>query len=211
MLREAGFTVDEAPQRGRRLRAHRRATPDLILLDVDLPDMSGAELLRRLRAMPPTLAVPIVHVSATYVASHDIGAALDSGADGYLTLPVDAVELVATVRAVMRARRAEEAAHQFARQWQRPSTPSPTASACSIAPATCSAATAPSASCVGQPFAEVIGVPFAALIERALGDAARCRSRDLVALLDERGRAGAPRRALASRRRRSGARRCTAT
>src|SRR5205823_11671985 len=65
------------------------------------------------------LTLPVVHLSSTYGLARDVGAALDSGADGYLTLPVDAVELIATVRAVLRARRAEEAAHQFARQWQK--------------------------------------------------------------------------------------------
>src|SRR5690242_4805080 len=93
--------------------------PDLAPLAVSLPDMSGTEMLRRMRVAPQTIMVPVVHASATYVESRDIGHALDSGADGYLTLPVDGVELIATVRAVLRARHAEEAAHQFARQWQR--------------------------------------------------------------------------------------------
>ncbi len=119
MLRAAGFVVEEAPSAEDGFERIAQRLPDLVLLDVNLPDMSGTEMLRRLRVNPQTIMVPVVHVSATYVGSHDIGAALDSGADGYLTLPVDAVELIATVRAVLRARHAEEAAHQFARQWQK--------------------------------------------------------------------------------------------
>src|SRR5438309_8875088 len=110
MLRASGFLADEATSAEDGFARIAQRQPDLILLDVDLPDMSGSEMLRRLRVNPQTLMIPIVHVSATYVGAHDIGAALDSGADGYLTLPVDAVELIATVRAVLRARHAEEAA-----------------------------------------------------------------------------------------------------
>src|SRR3954471_16583344 len=119
MLRGAGFTVEEAVTAEAGLAQIALRAPDLVLLDVNLPDMSGAEMLRRLRVDPTTLMIPVVHISASYVRSSDIGTALDSGADGYLTLPVDAVELVATVRAVLRARHAEEAAHQFAQQWQK--------------------------------------------------------------------------------------------
>src|SRR5437899_12033924 len=113
MLRSAGFAIDEAVDAAAGFERIAARAPELILLDVRLRDMSGSEMLRRLRIDPRTLMIPVVHVSATCVESSDIDASLDGAADGYLTLPVDAVELVATVRAVLRARHADETAHQF--------------------------------------------------------------------------------------------------
>ncbi|HEY2747817.1 MAG TPA: response regulator, partial [Polyangia bacterium] len=169
MLRSAEFSVAEAASAGEGFARLGERLPDLILLDVDLPDLDGDEVLRRLRLAPPTLTIPVVHISATYVASHDIGAALDSGADGYLTLPVDAVELVATVRAVLRARRAEDAAHQFARQWQK--TFDAISDGVCLLDRSGYVQRCNKALCelVEQPFADVIGAPFVGLIEHALG------------------------------------------
>ncbi len=106
VLESAGFRVDEA-ETGHAALALAAVGPDLVLLDVNLPDISGTEVCRRLRADPATSAIPVVHVSATSVASADRTQGLDSGADAYLTEPVDASELVAVVRALLRSRRAE--------------------------------------------------------------------------------------------------------
>jgi PAS domain S-box-containing protein len=181
MLRAAGFLVEEATSAEAGFERLGRRLPDLILLDVNLPDMSGSEMLRRLRVNPATLTVPIVHVSATYVGSHDIGAALDSGADGYLTLPVDAVELIATVRAVLRARHAEEAAHQFARQWQK--TFDAISDGVCLLDRSGYVQRCNKAFCelLQQPFAQVIGMQYVALLQPALGDKA-LPVRDLSAL-----------------------------
>jgi PAS domain S-box-containing protein len=172
MLRSAGFLVEESTSAEAGFERIARRLPDLILLDVNLPDMSGSEMLRRLRVNPATLTVPIVHVSATYVGSHDIGAALDSGADGYLTLPVDAVELIATVRAVLRARHAEEAAHQFARQWQK--TFDAISDGVCLLDRSGYVQRCNKAFCelLQQPFAQVIGMQYVTLIQPALGDKA---------------------------------------
>jgi PAS domain S-box-containing protein len=169
MLRAAGFLIDEATSAEHGFERIARRRPDLILLDVNLPDMSGTEMLRRLRVNPQTLMIPIVHVSATYVGSHDIGAALDSGADGYLTLPVDAVELIATVRAVLRARHAEEAAHQFARQWQK--TFDAISDGVCLLDRSGYVQRCNKAFCelLQRPFAEVIGAAYVGLIGPALG------------------------------------------
>src|SRR5438067_2145337 len=77
MLRAAGFGVDEATSAEEGFDRVARRRPDLILLDVNLPDMSGTEMLRRLRVSPQSLMIPVVQLSATYVDSQDIGAALD--------------------------------------------------------------------------------------------------------------------------------------
>jgi PAS domain S-box-containing protein len=169
MLVGAGFTVAAVTRGDEALANMQERAPDLVVLDCDLRDMDGRELLRRIRANPVHASLPVVQVSATAIAGRDIGAALDSGADVYLTLPVDALELTATVRAVLRARRAEEAAHQFARQWQKTFD--------AISDGVClldrdgfvQRCNRAFCALVGHSFATVIGASFASLITPALG------------------------------------------
>ena len=79
------------------------------MLDVNLPDIDGFEVCRRLRAAPLTARTPVIHLSATFVNDVDKVQGLDAGADGYITHPVEPPVLVATVNAFLRARRAEDA------------------------------------------------------------------------------------------------------
>jgi two-component system cell cycle response regulator DivK len=70
--------------------------PDLILMDLQLPDISGYEAVRRLRAHPPTRTIPVVAVTA-FAMSGDKRKALTSGCDAYLSKPIglrDFIELV---------------------------------------------------------------------------------------------------------------------
>jgi len=78
------------------LAAIRTRRPDLILLDMHLPDISGLELLRHLKGDPVTRPIPIVAVSADALAPQ-IGEALESGAERYLTKPVSVPELLGVV------------------------------------------------------------------------------------------------------------------
>ncbi|MDC8637947.1 response regulator [Xanthomonas hortorum] len=80
-----------------------------VVLDVNLPDMSGFDIVRSLRAAPRTALLPVVHVSAASIATGDMATGLDAGADAYLIHPVDPSVLVATLRTLLRARNAEEA------------------------------------------------------------------------------------------------------
>lgn len=107
-LSRAGYQVVEAGDGASALSLAGRDTPDLILLDVRLPDLDGFEVCRRLKADPATATIPIVMVSSVLTGDADRVYGLDVGADGYLTDPQPAVTL-ATVRALLRARDAEAA------------------------------------------------------------------------------------------------------
>jgi PAS domain S-box-containing protein len=78
------------------LAAIRRRRPDLILLDMHLPDISGLELLRHLKADPETVTIPVVVVSADALAK-ETEEALAAGATRYLTKPVSVAELLGVV------------------------------------------------------------------------------------------------------------------
>lgn len=109
VLRHAGFTVIEAQTGEETLALAAEAHPDLVLLDIRLPDMSGFEVCHRLKATPATANLLILHISASFVEVHDKTRGLEGGADGYLTEPVQPEELIATVRAFLRLRRTEAA------------------------------------------------------------------------------------------------------
>jgi PAS domain S-box-containing protein len=117
-LRNAGFKVVEAVSGEQAVELTRTHLPDLIVLDINLPDISGLEVCARLRADPRTASVPVLHLTATYANSDDWAAALDVGADAYLTEPVEPVVLVATVRALLRTRAAEAEVREAAERWQ---------------------------------------------------------------------------------------------
>jgi PAS domain S-box-containing protein len=117
ILSSAGFVVREAST-GRSALEMARGV-DVVLLDIKLPDMNGLEVSRRLKADPATSAIPILHLTATYGAGEDQAAALEAGADGYLTDPVEPIVLVATVRSLLRAREAEARARRVTAWWQR--------------------------------------------------------------------------------------------
>ncbi len=107
MLRAAGFDVREGVTGGQALELASKDI-DILLLDVNLPDLHGFEVCRRLRENPETVRLPVIHVSATFVKEIDKAQGLDAGSDGYLTHPVEPTVLVATVNAFLRARRAED-------------------------------------------------------------------------------------------------------
>jgi two-component system, cell cycle sensor histidine kinase and response regulator CckA len=117
IFRQEGFEVVEAGTGGEALRLAAEK-PDLVILDVQLPDVSGLEVCRRIRADPATTAIPVMHLSAVYVLPEDRTHALEDGADAYLTKPVEPREVVAQARALLRTHRAEELARAAARQWQ---------------------------------------------------------------------------------------------
>ena len=107
-LVNAGFLVEEALTGAEAVRAARHR-PDIVILDVRLPDMSGLEVCWKLKNEERTSRIPILHVSSHMADTADRVIGLDGGADAYLAYPVEPEELVATVRSLLRAYKAEAA------------------------------------------------------------------------------------------------------
>jgi two-component system, sensor histidine kinase and response regulator len=108
VLRQFGFEVLEA---GSGLEALEKLSqkPEIVLLDMNMPDMDGLEVCRRIKGNPATESIVVMHLSASSILDSDLIAGLNNGADSYLTEPVEPEVLVATMRALLRARQAEEA------------------------------------------------------------------------------------------------------
>lgn len=107
VLRAAGFNVREAIN-GKQALEMAEDSPHAVLLDVNLPDMDGFAVCKILRSRAKNASTPIIHLSATFVGALDKVQGLESGADGYLTHPVEPPVLIATVNAFLRTRNAEE-------------------------------------------------------------------------------------------------------
>ena len=107
ILRHAGFDVIEAETGRKALDLTRDRRPELVLLDVKLPDISGLEVCRKLKSEFPEIFV--LHISASRVSEGDRVRGLEGGADAYLTQPISPDELLASIRALMRIRTAEHA------------------------------------------------------------------------------------------------------
>jgi len=112
-LKDAGYNVIEA-RTGKEALAMAADAPDLITLDVNLPDMSGFQVCRQLKSDPQTSSIPILHVSSTIVDPEYRVRGLDGGADAYLSEPIDRAELVATIGALLRLKTAENRVRQQA-------------------------------------------------------------------------------------------------
>lgn len=119
VLERAGYQCEQAST-GRAALESVRSLPDLAILDVNLPDLSGSDVCRQIKNDPVTAQVAILQISASFVSSDDKAKALDAGADGYLTHPIDPVVLMATVQALLRLRKLEVSSREAATQWQAP-------------------------------------------------------------------------------------------
>ncbi|MBV8534488.1 MAG: response regulator [Alphaproteobacteria bacterium] len=105
VLERAGYQVAEAERGREAIDTVRANAPGLVLLDVKLPDVSGIEVCRQLKADDPSVLV--LQTSAAFTGPDDRAVALEGGADSYLVEPMEPEELVATVGAMFRLRRAE--------------------------------------------------------------------------------------------------------
>jgi diguanylate cyclase (GGDEF)-like protein/PAS domain S-box-containing protein len=101
LLRPEGYLTQTASNGAEALRSIAAQPPDLVLLDVMMPDMDGLELARRLKADPATSAIPIIMVTAQSDRAARL-AGLAAGAEEFLTKPVDRAELWLRVRNLLR-------------------------------------------------------------------------------------------------------------
>lgn len=108
ILTNAAYHVREAASCAMARDAMRETLPQLIILDVQLPDGNGYDFCQALKSDPALCGIPILMTSAAFTQAQDRATGLDRGADGYLTTPVNALELTATVRSLLRVREAEE-------------------------------------------------------------------------------------------------------
>jgi two-component system cell cycle response regulator DivK len=97
VLRATGYRTLEAGTAARALELAAEHAPDLVLMDIQLPDMDGLETLRRLRSDGRTAAIPVLALTAQAMQG-DRERFLAAGFDGYVSKPVNIVELVDTVR-----------------------------------------------------------------------------------------------------------------
>ena len=116
-LTRSGFKVIEA-ESGREALELAKQVPAAILLDVKLPDILGYEVCRRIKSNPRTSHIPVLQLSAAFADNESRVYALESGADAYLTQPVEPNVLVATVRSLVKLHEAESLAKIASKQWQ---------------------------------------------------------------------------------------------
>lgn len=102
LLEDAGYTVLGAGTGGEALRLAAERVPNLVLLDMGLPDMSGLEVVRQIKAEPATAGIAVVAVTGRDEAS-DRRACLDAGCTAYLVKPVNTQKLVRDLPGFMAA------------------------------------------------------------------------------------------------------------
>jgi two-component system cell cycle response regulator DivK len=105
VLQAKGYRTLEAATAEDGLRMARGQTPDLVLMDIQLPGMGGIEALRALRAEPATAALPVVAITAS-VMQQDRQQIMSAGFDGFIEKPINLRGLLDTVRDAMLPRKA---------------------------------------------------------------------------------------------------------
>ncbi|HET6673891.1 MAG TPA: response regulator [Nitrospiraceae bacterium] len=116
ILQRAGYRVLQAGSGTEALTILSEEALPLVLLDVQLPDISGHEVCRIIKADPGLAHTLVLQISASYVQGADRVHGLDQGADAYLVEPIEADELVAVIRALLRLHRREEDNRRLLRQ-----------------------------------------------------------------------------------------------
>ena len=111
ILERGGYRILEAAT-GQQALDQAAQLPHMIVLDVKLPDFSGFEVCRRLRADQATAGIPVLHLSATFQDQDSMITGLEGGAEGYLTQPVEPQVLLAYVRALVRVNQTHRSLQQ---------------------------------------------------------------------------------------------------
>lgn len=101
-LKVSGFEVSEAPSGVPGVKLAHEITPDLVITDLNMPDVDGNEVCRMLRSTKDTEDVPIIIITSSARDSKKSVEGFRSGADDYISTPVDLNELLERVRALLR-------------------------------------------------------------------------------------------------------------
>lgn len=113
ILKKEGFDVIQADAGYKGLEKAENDHPDLVLLDVELPDILGTEVCKKLKDNPDHQRKYIMILSGCRTSSEDQADGLDSGADGYIARPVSNRELVSRVNSMVRLIRAERKTERY--------------------------------------------------------------------------------------------------
>jgi two-component system cell cycle response regulator DivK len=105
-LAAAGYAVRQAADGEEAVASALRERPDLILLDMSMPGMSGWEAVRRIKAMPQTRDIPVFAFTAYALAGDELKAK-EAGCDGYVSKPCVPKDVVAKIRHAMRSKYAD--------------------------------------------------------------------------------------------------------
>jgi CheY-like chemotaxis protein len=100
VLQVKGYRVVEADSAEAALTLLAEQTPDLVLMDIQLPGMNGIQALARLREMPATREIPVVAFTAS-VMPQDQREITSAGFDGFVSKPINLKEFVATIAAIL--------------------------------------------------------------------------------------------------------------
>jgi diguanylate cyclase (GGDEF)-like protein len=112
ILESKGYRCLEAASGPEAIQVAAAANPEVILLDIHMPEMDGYEVCRRLKSDPRTATIPIVFLTARYRDHEEIARGLEAGAHDYVTKPFSASELTARIGVMVRIQRAEAEARQ---------------------------------------------------------------------------------------------------
>jgi len=118
LLRNAGFPVFQAEGGEEALLTIQQKRPDLVLLDVNLPDIPGLEVCRRIKEDADLKQTFVVLLSGSMITSDNQSEGLEIGADGYIARPIANRELLARIQAFARIIRVERERDQLIRQLQ---------------------------------------------------------------------------------------------
>ena len=119
VLERAGYEVLEASTGKECLEAVQAYHPDVVLLDVMLPDVSGIEVCKQIKADKALQGIFVILASGVQVSSEYQAGGLDVGADGYLIKPISNKELAARVHSIIRIKRAEDALREKEKEQQK--------------------------------------------------------------------------------------------
>lgn len=119
VLRGAGYNVLEASTGRECLEAVRVRHPDIVLLDVMLPDTAGTEVCRQIKTDEALQGIFVILISGIQVSSDHQADGLNVGADGYIIKPIANKELLARIQSMVRIKRAEDALREKEKEQQK--------------------------------------------------------------------------------------------